>query len=63
MSAPGTGGREEEALLASPRSAAFLTVGVATLTAVLFVLVGLHGTLAQSPEDRQCVVAADDLGP
>ncbi|MGP8207503.1 MAG: phosphatase PAP2 family protein [Acidimicrobiales bacterium] len=46
MSAPGTGGREEEALLASPRSAAFLTVGVATLTAVLFVLVGLHGTLA-----------------
>ena len=45
MSAPGTGGREEEALLASPRSAAFLTVGVATLTAVLFVLVGLHGTL------------------
>jgi len=46
MSTPGTG-REEEPLLASPRSAAFLTVGVATLTAVLFVLVGLHGTLAR----------------
>ena len=46
MSALGTDGREEEALLASPRSVALLTVGVATLTAVLFVLVGLHGTLA-----------------
>jgi membrane-associated phospholipid phosphatase len=45
MSTPGTGGSEEEALLASTRSAAFLTVGVATLTAVVFVLVGLHGAL------------------
>jgi undecaprenyl-diphosphatase len=46
MSTSGTGGPEDEPLLASPRSTAFLALGVVTLTAVVFVLVGLHGTLA-----------------
>jgi len=38
---------QEEALLARPRQAALLTAGVVAVTAVMFVLVADHGTLAR----------------
>ena len=44
---PDTARRQEEALLARPRQAAFLTAGVLALTAVVFALVADHGTLAR----------------
>ena len=44
---PGPARREEDALLGRPRQAAFLTAGVVAVTAVVFVLVADHGTLAR----------------
>ncbi len=47
LSGPATTPWKEEALLASPRRAALVTAVVVTLTAMLFVLVAVHGTLAR----------------
>ena len=43
---PATARRQEDALLGRPRQAALLTAGVVAATAVVFVLVADHGTLA-----------------
>ena len=47
MTRSATARPEEDALLDRPRQAALLTAGVAALTAVVFVLVAGHGTLAR----------------
>jgi membrane-associated phospholipid phosphatase len=47
MTRPATALGEEHALLASLRRSAILTAGVVALTAVVFVLVANHGTLAR----------------
>ena len=47
MTRPATARRQEDALLAHPRQAAFLTAGVLALTAVVFALAADHGTLAR----------------
>ncbi len=47
MTRPATARPEEEALLAHPRRAAFLTAGVMALTAVVFALAASHGALAR----------------
>ncbi len=47
MTRPATARRQEDALLAHPRRAAFLTAGVLALTAVVFALAADHGTLAR----------------
>jgi membrane-associated phospholipid phosphatase len=47
MTRPAAARREEDALFTSPRRAAVLTAGVVAVTAVLFVLVASHGTLAR----------------
>ncbi len=47
MTRPAAGRPEEEALLARPRRAAFLTAGVVALTAVLFALAAGHGTMGR----------------
>ena len=47
MTRPATARRQEDALLGRPRRAAFLTAGVVALTAVVFALVAVHGTLAR----------------
>jgi membrane-associated phospholipid phosphatase len=47
MTRAATGRRQEEALLARPRQAAFLTAGVVTVTAVVFALAADHGVLAR----------------
>jgi membrane-associated phospholipid phosphatase len=47
MTRPATARPEEEALLSRPRQAALLTAGVVALTAVVFALVGDHGTLVR----------------
>ena len=47
LSGPATTRQEEGAVLASPRRTALLTAVVVTLTAMVFVLVAVHGTLAK----------------
>jgi undecaprenyl-diphosphatase len=47
MTRSATARPQEDALLARPRQAAFLTAGVVAVTAVVFVLVADHGTLAR----------------
>ncbi|WP_424562698.1 hypothetical protein, partial [Trebonia sp.] len=47
MTRPATARRQETALLAHPRRAAFLTAGVLAVTAVVFALAADHGTLAR----------------
>lgn len=47
MTRPATARRQEDALLARPRLAAFLTAGVLAVTAVVFALAADHGTLAR----------------
>jgi undecaprenyl-diphosphatase len=47
MTRPATTRRPEDALLARPRRAAFLTAGLLALTTVVFALVADHGTLAR----------------
>lgn len=47
LSGPATTRQEEGAVLASPRRTALLTAVVVTLTAMVFVLVAVHGTLAR----------------
>jgi membrane-associated phospholipid phosphatase len=46
MTRPATARPQEDALLARPRQAAFLTTGVVAVTAVVFALAADHGTLA-----------------
>ena len=47
MTRAATARPQEDALLGRPRQAAFLTAGVVAVTAVVFVLVADHGTLAR----------------
>ena len=47
MTRPATARRQEDALLARPRQAAFLTAVVVALTVVVFALAADHGTLAR----------------
>jgi hypothetical protein len=47
MTRPATARRQEDALLADPWRAAFLTAGVLAVTAVVFALAADHGTLAR----------------
>ena len=47
MTRPAAARRQEDALLGRPRQAAFLTVAVVAVTAVVFALVADHGTLAR----------------
>lgn len=47
MTRPATARRQEDAILAHPRRAAFLTAGVLAVTAVVFALAADHGMLAR----------------